>query len=574
MTRAGKRFAAILALAICGASAIVVSGEHRLLTSVAGLTVPAPLHVQVASSITKQKWLTAAAEAFAAHGEKTAAGQPIVIDVTGVLSGDSMEAILDGRLKPTAWSPGEENWVSELSDSWKRKTGHAPMSAACKPTVYAPLGIALWKPMAEALGWPEKKISWKALIDLAGDPEGWGRYGHPEWGRLKLGYSHPQYSSAGLLFMATAIHAVLGSSGPLTADAVYRPEVGRALDTLARNTNKYGLSSAELLNQMALNGPEFLHAVSAFEQAVVQMNVERGKELRWPLAFVFPEEGTYWSDHPYCVLDGMPWVSSEQADAARRFGDFLLAREQQAGASLNYVRPIDPAAAVGEPLSIANGTDSQAHFDAATSLAIPESAVSAAIIDAFLSTKRKSSVMLVLDTSGSMNGEAIVSATEATRQFLGRLAPQDRVGLLTFSDSVRPVAAMAPVAKIGEPLAAQVLNLVAGGGTDLHTAVCEGVARLKAEQKKDAANGENRLYGMVLLSDGADSIGAISEGRMFATCLPTGAEQAGIKVFTIAFGKDANADVLQRIAQVSHGASFTADNQSVASAYLKISAEQ
>ena len=86
--------------------------------------------------------------------------------------------------------------------------------------------------------------------------------------------------------------------------------------------------------------------------------------------------------------------------------------------------------------------------------------------------------------------------------------------------------------------------------------------------------GENRLYGIVVLSDGADTTGAISENRMFQTCLPSSAEAEGTKVFTIAFGDSANRDVLDRISRVSGGAAFSADTASIDQAYLKISAEQ
>ena len=574
MTRSGKKFSVILGIAFAGAVAILSFGMREFPLIMPELVKPEPLHVQVATSITKQKWLNAAAQAFVAKGETSTSGRPIVIDVTGVLSGDSMLAILNGRLKPAAWSPGEENWVSELNDSLRKKAGQPAALAACKPTVYAPLGIAIWRPMAEALGWPDKKISWKMLIDLAGDPSGWSRYGHPEWGRLKLGYSHPQYSSAGLLFLATVVHAVIGKPGALDPKDVYAPEVDTALSKLAQNTTKYGLSSAELLNLMARNGPQFLHAVSAFEQATVQLNVERSKELRWPLVFIFPEEGTFWSDHPYCVLDGMPWITEEEADVARRFGEFLLEAGQQAIATRNYVRPISAKALIDDPLTVANGTDPQASPAKVPPLPIPGSAESKAIIDSFLSTKRKATVQIVLDTSGSMDGEAIRAAAEATRKFLGRLAPQDRVGLVTFNDAITAVADIAPVSKVGERLSRTVANLVAGGGTNLNGAICDGIARLKVAQQQDAAAGENRLYGMVLLSDGADTTGAISEGRMFQTCLPSGPEAAGIRVFTVAFGKDANSDVLRRVAQASGGASFAADSQSIDETYLKISAEQ
>ena len=90
-----------------------------------------------------------------------------------------MEAILGGKLTPVAWSPGVVSWVQEFDAKWKQQGGQPLMSGACRPTIYAPLGIAMWRPMAEALGWPDKPIGWKTIADLAAAPEGWKALGIP-----------------------------------------------------------------------------------------------------------------------------------------------------------------------------------------------------------------------------------------------------------------------------------------------------------------------------------------------------------------------------------------------------------
>jgi hypothetical protein len=61
---------------------------------------------------------------------------------------------------------------------------------------------------------------------------------------------------------------------------------------------------------------------------------------------------------------------------------------------------------------------------------------------------------------------------------------------------------------------------------------------------------------------------------MFDTCLPSGPEVEGARLFTIAFGAEANVDVLSRMAQVTGGGMFKADSDSIDAAYVKISAEQ
>jgi Ca-activated chloride channel homolog len=182
--------------------------------------------------------------------------------------------------------------------------------------------------------------------------------------------------------------------------------------------------------------------------------------------------------------------------------------------------------------------------------------------------------MLVLDVSGSMSGDAIRSATEATAAFLARLDPRDEVGLMVFSDAISVVSEVKPASAVAEGLSQRVRQLVSGGGTNLHVAVCAAASKMNEIRRADKASGENRLYGIILLSDGADTAGVISENRMFQSCLPATLEADGTKVFTIAFGEGASKDVLSRIADVSGGAVFIANAMSIEQTYLKISAEQ
>lgn len=114
-------------------------------------------------------------------------------------------------------------------------------SEACLPTVYAPLGFAMWQPMAEALGWPNKPIGWDTIVALAADPEGWGSYGRPEWGQFRFGHTHPAYANSGLLSMTSFVYGIAGQD--LTPADIYSDEVQNALRDLEQHTSKYGRQS-------------------------------------------------------------------------------------------------------------------------------------------------------------------------------------------------------------------------------------------------------------------------------------------------------------------------------------------
>ncbi len=582
MNRTRLLFFAIVLVAVAGAIFLVLSstqpqrtGDMAEAPARSGPSLPRDaVTIRVASSSTKQPWMERMAARFMDGGAKTANGRAIRVVVAPVSSGGSSQAILDGKLKPNVWSPGAAAWPASFDAQWRRRAAASAWTAPCEPTIYTPLGIAMWRPMAEALGWPDKPIGWQTLIDLAKDPNGWAAYGRPDWGKFRLGHAHPQYSNAGLLTLTSLIYGVLGKTDGLTAFEVYRPEVEQALTALGQNTAKYGKLAEDLLKTMAQQGRGYLHAVATFESDALRMNLEHAQQLRFPLVFIFPSEGVFWGSHPYCVLDRTDWTSQAQADAARRFHAFITAEAQQTAAIGDLLRPLDAGIPLRAPLDIANGTDPGMNPDKVPPLASPDAEITEAVVDLFLTTKRKATVLLVLDTSGSMAGQRMRTATEATAGFLRRLHPDDRVGVLTFSQQVVTLAAPRPVGEIGESLAGRIESLVAQGSTALHAAVCESVGMLERQRNRDMAAQENRLYGVVLLSDGDDTVANPSANKMFATCLPANAEADGVKVFSIAFGGDANNDLLERIAQATGGQLFSADPDSVDATYLAISAEQ
>ena len=535
---------------------------------------PAPIRLSIASSSTKQAWMQQTAARFQDQAITTRAGRPIRVEVTPVSSGGSLKEILGGRLKPAVWSPGSESWIQQLQAERQRRGEPALFEGSCTPTIYSPLGFAMWRPMAEALGWPDRPVGWRTLVELAADPEGWKRYGHPEWGKFYLGHAHPKYGNSGLLTMTSFVYGMAGKTADLRARDVYSEKVEEALRAIARNTAKYGVVTEDLVDLMAREGPAYLHAVATYESDAVRMNLERARELRFPVAFLFPAEGTFWGGHPYCILERASWVSPEQAEAAAWFLDFLLAEAQQADAIDSLLRPLDGRIPLHAPLDLAHGTDPRITPQQVPALPEPDAEVSAAIIDLFLLTKRKASILLVLDTSGSMTGEKIQAATAATAEFLRRLQSEDVAGLLTFDTQVRSLQAPTRFGEIAEALPRRVLGLVASGNTALHEAVCEGTRILQERQAADRQAGDNRLYGMVLLSDGANTKNRPTEKEMFALCLPANPEAEGIKIFPIAFGKDANLAVLKSLAAVTGGKLFTADPASIDKVYLGISAEQ
>ena len=228
------------------------------------------------------------------------------------------------------------------------------------------------------------------------------------------------------------------------------------------------------------------------------------------------------------------------------------------------------------PLCIEDGTDPRVTTDVVPALASPSAETAEAIKDVFLQTKKKATVILLLDTSGSMQGDKIKNAVEGAISFIDRLDCNDKVYAFGFEAkpaTVYPLGEGGRKCDIGEELQRTLKGLFAAGGTPLNDAICSATELATSLQAEDEAAGERRLYGIVLLSDGDDTSSNHTQNQMFL-CLPTGERIEGVKIFTIAYGDDADADLMKRIAKRTNGKTYTAAPENIDKIYTDISSEQ
>jgi Ca-activated chloride channel homolog len=567
-------------------AALVVPGMFQGLQMAGGNLVPgadgatatpAPpegaISIEISSSNTKEDWMNAAVEKFNQEQHKLASGEVIFVTVKHVTSGGSQSDILSGKSQPVVWSPGDQSWVDGANQVWRDRNGKPLVSTACPPSILAPIGFTTWRPMAVALGWPDKPISWDDIVKLSADPQGWASLGHPEWGQFKFGHTHPDYSNVGLLMMTSLAYSTLGQTGGLKADDVYSDTVVAAFQGVEQNTYHYGIQSRPLMQVLAQRGPDYLHAVTTSEAETLKTNAEFADTMRYPLVFIFPAKGTFWSEQPYCILDG-DWVTDQQKEAAEIFRDKLLGSDSQNMAIDYYLRPVDESIPLHAPLALDSGTDPRINRASVPALESPSAEVAAAVKDVFHQTKKKATILLVLDTSGSMEGEMIKNAVASSVSFVERLDPNDEVFVLGFGgDGNVYDLGGGRAGDVGEQLAQSLNGVFASGNTPLYDAVCAATDKVNQLQAEDEAQNEKRLYGIVLLSDGEDTSSQRSENQMF-NCLPSGESVSGTKVFTIAYGEGAQKDLMLRIANRTNGKTFTGDPESIDTIYNAISAEQ
>ncbi len=536
------------------------------------ISTPVPsdaIVVDFRSSNTKEKWIDEIVADFNAGDHRTASGKPIVVQAHHVTSGGSYQAIMDGEIRPIIWSPGSGIWVEKANQTWRDRTSRPliPNADACPATLHIPLVIGMWRPMAEALGWPDAPIGWGDLADLATNPDGWAAYGHPEWGKFKFGHAHPDFSNSAMLSVIAQVYAAAGKTSGLTAEDVRSEPVREHVAAVERAIVHYGKWDKWILDKMVERGPEYLHATPTYENNVVLYNMERADELRFPLVGIYPREGTFWVTNPACILDA-DWVGEEQREAAEAFIAYMTASEQQARMMKWALRPANTGVSLSDPIDLAHGAVPTITEEQIPPLEETSEQVTAFVSELWHQVKKKSVAVVLLDRSGSMKGGKLKAAIEGVNLFMDQMEPDDEIIVIAFNHEVAELNPSGTVGDVGETLRQQINGLYAEGGTSLHWAVIIGLQRIDELRQK---YGDERLYGIVLLSDGKNEAeGGPTRAEMLSE-LPEGTEVSGTRIFTIAYGDDADLDLLKTLSNRTNGLSLSGTEKEILEIYLSIS---
>jgi Ca-activated chloride channel homolog len=514
---------------------------------------PVPLVVAYGSE--KKTWLEEQAARFMASGAKTKSGRLIAIQTRAMGSGEAVQAIVSGALKPHVFSPASGLYVALLNDAYARKTARTkPLSPPGEPLVLSPIVVAMWKPMAEALGWPQKPLGWADLLKVNADPKGWGALEHPEWGRFKLGHTHPEYSNSGLQAVLAEAYAGAKKTRGLTVADLDQKATVATVASIEETIVHYGKSTGFFADKMLSRGPAYLSAAVLYENLVIESYGKQGAQP--PLVAIYPTEGTFWADHPYAVLDA-DWVGPDERDAADAFLTFLKAKPQQERALALGFRPADPAIPIGAPVDLDHGVDPR---QPQTLLEVPGGPVVDKLVEVWRAAKKPSDILLVFDKSGSMNGKPLEEAKQGARAFLDALQDRDMASLLVFDGTVYPPFGPRRLGEGKAELLRHVDGIVADGETALYDAIAEAYDAAKARAEKAPA----QIHAVVVMTDGKDNKSHITLAELnkrFST------ETAEVKVFTIAYGAEADPTVLARIAEAAKGQSAVGSTATIVEVY-------
>src|SRR5690606_2122747 len=222
-------------------------------------------------------------------------------------------------------------------------------------------------------------------------------------------------NASGLLATLAEFYAGAGLTRGLTEEAATAPETLAYVQAVEATVRFYGEGEEVIVERLANEGRDFLDAFVAQERVVVEWN---RTQRRQPLRALCPAEGTLWTDHPLALLElgkqvDEQAVTDNQRQTFQAFANYLTSTEAQAALLATGYRPADLNISLDEAGSPFADTTFVDWRQPQTTLQMPSPAVIAVVADFWYFTKRPTNVYLVVDTSGSMEGEKIVRARAA-----------------------------------------------------------------------------------------------------------------------------------------------------------------
>jgi len=160
------------------------------------------------------------------------------------------------------------------------------------------------------------------------------------------------------------------------------------------------------------------------------------------------------------------------------------------------------------------------------------------------SKRTPANIALVIDRSGSMQGDKIKQAKEAARMAVNRLNGDDIVSIVAYDDTVTVLVPATKASDRGAILAG-IERIQANGSTALFAGVSKGAEEVRKFLARD------RVNRVILLSDGLANVGPDTPGALGD--LGASLFKEGISVTTLGLGLGYNEDLMSQLAQRSDG---------------------
>jgi Ca-activated chloride channel family protein len=163
------------------------------------------------------------------------------------------------------------------------------------------------------------------------------------------------------------------------------------------------------------------------------------------------------------------------------------------------------------------------------------------------------SLAVVIDRSGSMNGEPLSNARAAAHKLVDSLADTDAFTIITYSSTDEVVSSIARATSAAKQAAHQAIDGIWARG---NTCISCGINRAASELANTPIRGG--LSRMVLISDGQANDGIYNRDELAELTASTAAH--GVSISAVGVGLDFDEVTMMRLARVGHGNYYFIEN--------------
>jgi Ca-activated chloride channel family protein len=464
--------------------------------------------------------------------------EPMLPDLqraTGVKLVPTYIGTLEGAERIVAGDPSDAAWFSH-GKYLSLLPGAGSKIVASERIMLSPVVIGVKRSVADRFGWTgNPNVTWKDIEARAAD------------GSFHFAMTNPAASNSGFTALIGVASALSGSSdaidtGTIDVDALRAFFRGQ---TLTAGSSGF-LADAYVRDQDRLDG------LINYESILMQLNA--GGKLHESLTLIYPREGIVTADYPFMLLNGakreaydkvVAWL--RRPEIQRRIMTDTLRRPAVPGIALDPRFPTDTLIELPFPSKLET-------IDA--------------LLTAYLDQiRRPASAVFVLDVSGSMAGDRIAALKRALNTLTGtdtsltgrfaRFRTREQVTFITFSDQVADqrnftIDDSQPGSSDMTAIRSYVDSLSTLGGTAIYDALDQAYTRIAQDQAADP----NRLYSIVLMTDGENNRGS-SYGDFKAAYSRLPDAVRSVHVYPILFG-EANKDEMGSLADLTGGRTFDA----------------
>ncbi|MEM9217471.1 MAG: vWA domain-containing protein [Cyanobacteria bacterium P01_F01_bin.150] len=431
-----------------------------------------------------ERWLVDVADAFNKSDRTTPSGQRIQVGIRKIDSGSGLRLIESNTVQPAGYSPSNALWL-ELA-----KGNEVGLQPVADQLVTNTAGWVVPDNVYQTLS-ANGPVTFETLLGAIASKQ------------ITVAYPNPYTSSTALNFLHSLYWRAAGhhqDGKALTVAELQTPQVQSIFEQFQSQVLLTTTTTLDL-QEIFLRDQTKLQAFPLEYQNYLSLKQVPGFEQTHFIPFGLPHTNP---------LVGFDWNSPDTAAALQQFAQFAQSADMQALAKQQGfvipggLKPTQQPQPTGEVLKAV-----QSNWK--------------------LNKDNGQTVYLemVIDTSGSMDGEPLKGVQDGLRVASQYINPTNQVGLVSFGDHPTQLLPLAPFDELQhKKFLATVDQLRADGATAMYDGVMVALANLL---EKRAADPDGRFY-LLLLSDGA-----VTRGHGFRDISKI-MEYSEVRFYPIAYG--------------------------------------